>query len=160
MLLGVIGDTHGDVHSIKQAVAAAGPVDLWLHTGDFCQDALSLKLFTGVKVIVVAGNCDRRIGAKPDEFIELAGYRVWLTHGHSYGVKQNQEELRYWAQQYEADIVVYGHTHQAGVMVESNLLLFNPGSTSMPGKGKKRTFGIIELQSGRNGIRPNLLSIP
>ena len=159
MLVGIIGDTHGDVHSIRQAVALTEPVDLWLHTGDFCRDARSLTALTGIPVISVAGNCDGRGEAKPDEFIELAGYRIWLTHGHHFGVKQNLYELRDWASQYESDIVVYGHTHQPAIITESTLLLFNPGSAAMPRRGKSRTFGVIELKDGREGILPRLITI-
>ena len=159
MLVGIIGDTHGDIHSIRQAVALTEPVGLWLHTGDFCRDARSLTALTGIPVISVAGNCDGRGEAKPDEFIELAGYRIWLTHGHHFGVKQNLDELRDWASQYESDIVVYGHTHQPAIITESTLLLFNPGSAAMPRRGKKRTFGVIELKDGREGILPRLITI-
>ena len=33
--IGVLGDSHGDIRSISQAVSLAGKVDLWMHTGDF-----------------------------------------------------------------------------------------------------------------------------
>lgn len=159
MRIGIMGDTHGDIHSIKQAVAAAGPVELWLHTGDFCRDAQTLAAITGVPVTSVAGNCDGRADANPDEFIEAAGYRIWLTHGHRHGVKQNLNDLCNWAHQYEADIVVYGHTHQADVIQEPELLLFNPGSAAMPRRGKNRTCGVLELVPERNGMLSHLIRV-
>ncbi|HWR30039.1 MAG TPA: YfcE family phosphodiesterase [Negativicutes bacterium] len=160
MRIGVIGDTHGDIHSIKQAVGAIGPVDLWMHTGDFFRDALVLGTFVDVPVTSVAGNCDGRVDAKADEFVEMAGYQIWLTHGHRHGVKQNLKDLRDWAQRYEADIVVFGHTHQPESIVEKGLLLFNPGSCSMPKRGKSRTCGMIDLMPERQGIFPHIISIP
>ena len=159
MRIGVMGDSHGDRLSIKQAATAIGPVDLWLHTGDFCRDAAVLAELSCVPVIVVAGNCDGRIDAKLDEFLDVADYRIWLTHGHRHGVKQNLEDLREWAYRYEVDIVIYGHTHQTEIITEPNLLLFNPGSTSLPKRGKTRTCGVIELQPERGGIQSRLISI-
>lgn len=160
MIVGVIGDSHGDIHFIEQAVAIAGNVDLWLHTGDFCRDAQLMASMVDVPVKFVTGNCDARSDAKPDEFMELGGYRIWLTHGHRYGVKQNLDELRYWARQFEADIVVYGHTHQSDITLDSGKVLFNPGSIAMPRRGKRRTFGIMELKSEGEGVFPRLISLP
>ena len=73
MRIGIMGDTHGDVFSMQQAIAEAGPVERWLHTGDFFRDSLLLATIVSVPVTAVAGNCDGRAEAKPDEFIEVAG---------------------------------------------------------------------------------------
>jgi putative phosphoesterase len=158
--IGVLGDSHGDFRSLNQAVSLAGTVDLWLHTGDFCRDALVLATLTTTPVLMVAGNCDGRNEAKPDEFIELAGFQLWLTHGHRHGVKQDTRDLTAWALRYEADIVVYGHTHQALIQSEAGILLFNPGSTALPRRGKKGSFGILELTAQPAKITPQLISLP
>lgn len=159
MRIGLIGDTHGDVFSMQQAVAAAGPVEFWLHTGDFYRDSLLLATIASVPVTAVAGNCDGRAEAKPDEYVEVAGYRLWLTHGHHYGVKTDLSELRGWALRYEADVVVFGHTHQPFIGNESGLLLINPGSAAMPRRGQHRTCGVLELALERRKIIPHLISI-
>jgi putative phosphoesterase len=158
--IGVLGDSHGDLRSINQAVSLAGAVDLWLHTGDFCRDAMVLATLTTAQVLMVAGNCDGRSEAKPDEFVELAGFHIWLTHGHRHGVKQDTHDLADWALRYEADIVVYGHTHQALVKSDAGILLFNPGSTVLPRRGKKGTFGVLELSEQPSKINPQLISLP
>ncbi len=160
MRIGIMGDTHGNSFFIQQAVAAADSVDFWLHTGDFYRDAMFLSSFTGLAVTAVAGNCDGRAEAKPDEFLEVEGYRIWLTHGHSYGVKLGLNELCEWARRYEADIVVFGHTHQAEILNEAGLLLINPGSAAMPRHGKKRTIVVLELKPQRTGIQSRFISIP
>lgn len=157
--IGVMGDSHGDVISIRRVVERAGNVDLWLHTGDFFQDSQILASYSGVPVVAVAGNCDGRIAAKPDEFLQLGGVAVWLTHGHRFGVKQGLEELVDWAMRYEADIVVFGHTHQTLSEQRGSLLLFNPGSVSMPRRGKAGTYGIIELNAQERKIIPWIYSV-
>ena len=162
MRIGIMGDTHGDILSIQQAVSAAGPVEFWLHTGDFYRDSLIIAAISSVSVIAVTGNCDGRTEAKPDEFVEVAGLRLWLTHGHRYGVKTDLSELREWALRYEADVVVFGHTHQPFIGNESGLLFFNPGSPAMPRRGRSRTCGVLELiseRSGQNEFLPCLISI-
>ena len=159
MRIGIMGDSHGDSYSIKRAVQAARNVDLWLHTGDYYRDGAILACLTNLEVIAVAGNCDGRINAKPDEFVDVGGYRLWLTHGHRYGVKYDLTELRDWADRFEVDIVVFGHTHQSFVAQESGLLLFNTGSTALPRRGASPTCGILELVSERKEILPRLISI-
>ena len=158
--IGVLGDSHGDTRAIKQAVSLAGAVDLWLHTGDFCRDAMFLATLTTAPVLMVAGNCDGRSEAKPDEFAQLAGFHIWLTHGHRHGVKQDTHDLAAWALRYEADIVVYGHTHQTAAWSQDGIQFFNPGSASQPRRGNKRTIGLLELNETPQKLLFQLISLP
>ena len=157
--IGVLGDSHGDTRAIKQAVSLAGAVDLWLHTGDFCRDAMFLATLTTAPVLMVAGNCDGRSEAKPDEFAQLAGFHIWLTHGHRHGVKQDTHDLAAWALRYEADIVVYGHTHQTAAWSQDGIQFFNPGSASQPRRGNKRTIGLLELNASPPKLLFQLISL-
>ena len=79
MKIGLTGDTHGSMQAMRRVIAAAPPVEQWLHTGDYGRDALYLKAQTGLPVTAVAGNCD--VGDKsvnPDEFVtrSLCGGRT------------------------------------------------------------------------------------
>lgn len=56
--------------------------------------------------------------------IEIDGVRVHVSHGHEVG-SPTPEKL---AAQYDADVVVYGHTHQQLVTVFDDRLFVNPGS--------------------------------
>jgi len=160
MRIGVMGDTHGDMNAIRRAVAAVGSVGIWLHTGDFCRDARMLSVLTGEPVTVVSGNCDGRSSeAKPDEFLEVQGYRIWLTHGHRHDVKYGLSDLENWARRYEADIVVYGHTHQPYNAIVNGILFFNPGSASEPRRGKNRTCGVLTVSPEKSGVNPQLICI-
>ena len=159
MRIGVMGDTHGDANAVRQAVKAIGTADIWLHTGDFHRDALLISALTGEQVIAVQGNCDGQSGAKPDEFIEIFGYKIWLTHGHRHAVKQGLSELESWAHRYEADAVIYGHTHQALNETVNGILLFNPGSAAEPRRGKSRTCGVIDVLPDKAGLVSQLICI-
>lgn len=146
MRIGVVSDTHGDLYGLKSVIAAAGPVDYWLHAGDYYQDGCRLKELTGVPVTGVAGNCDRNKAVLPDEYINIAGKVIWLTHGHRYNVKYGITELVLWAKQYEAAVTVFGHSHMPYNSWHDGILIFNPGSPSAPRGGSNHSFGILDIK--------------
>lgn len=148
MKIGVISDTHGSRADIRRAVSAAGEVDLWLHAGDYSQDARYLVEVSGKEVVAVAGNCDGRTEAKIDEFVDIGGKKVWLTHGHRYQAKERCRELTWWAGQYGADIVIYGHSHIPDISWSGSILLFNPGSVAHPRGGFPASCGRLEVVDG------------
>ena len=59
MKIGITGDTHGNQQIIRKIIQETPPVEMWLHTGDYSQDAYLLESMSGLPVIKVAGNCDR-----------------------------------------------------------------------------------------------------
>ena len=158
MRIGVISDTHGNIPAIRRAIVAVGPVDIWLHAGDFSQDANALAEFTGLPVTAVAGNCDKEATAKIDEFIEVAGKRIWLTHGHRYQVKERVKELVWWSRQFGADIVIYGHSHWPEIIEEAGILVLNPGSAAYPRQAKIPTAGLLEI-TGDGQVRSSLIQL-
>lgn len=141
MRVGVISDTHGDHVTIRQIVKLFADVDLWLHAGDCSQDAEYLASVAVAPVVAVRGNCDGHTTAKIDEFVEIAGHKIWLTHGHRYHVKQGTHELVEWGKQYEVDVVVYGHSHVPGHHWDEGILIFNPGSAY----GSHATCGVLDI---------------
>lgn len=83
--IGITGDTHGSKQAIRQVLHAVPPVEYWFHTGDYSQDGRFLVAETKLPLLAVCGNTDPGEGkANVDEFITLAGQRIWLTHGHRY----------------------------------------------------------------------------
>ena len=145
MKIGVISDSHGDFAVLERIVVQSEPVDLWLHGGDYCKDGMYLSELTGLPVTIVSGNCDRTHTAFPDQFLDIAGKHIWMTHGHRYNVKDGVEELIWWAKQYHADVVVYGHTHVAYCQLHEGILIMNPGSPKAPRAGTKPSYGIIHI---------------
>ena len=108
MKIGITGDTHGSKQAIRQVLHAVPPVEYWFHTGDYSQDGRFLVAETKLPLLAVCGNTDLGEGkANVDEFITLAGQRIWLTHGHRYLHGYQVSELAWWARKLEADIVVF-----------------------------------------------------
>jgi len=143
MRIGIISDTHGDEDAIKRAARKVPNADLWLHAGDCSQDAGLLADLVTVPVIAARGNCDGHVAARIDEFVEVTGHKIWLTHGHHYSVKSGQWDLVRLAADHGVDIVIYGHTHIHDNRVQEGILLFNPGSAY----GKRGTCGILDIDS-------------
>lgn len=143
MRIGVVSDSHGSESALRRAVAAAGQVEMWLHAGDYSQDAGFLRRLTGLAVVAVAGNCDGMTDAKVDEFVTVGGKQIWLTHGHRYDAKRRPEELAWWGRQYGADAVVYGHSHVPDVSRVEGVLLFNPGGAVHPRRGFPPSCGVL-----------------
>ncbi len=157
MRIGVLSDSHGSQSAIARAVAAAGPVSMWLHAGDYSRDARLLAALTGLPVTTVAGNCDGVTDAKIDEFIAAGGRKIWLTHGHRYQAKERSGELLWWGRQYGVDVVVYGHSHVPDVSRHDGVLLFNPGGAVHPRGGHPPSCGVLTID--RDKVAAEIIEI-
>lgn len=150
MKIGITGDTHGSVQAMRKLLQLTPPVDLWLHTGDHATDANMIQHATGIKAVSVRGNCDYiGDGVLFDEYLELEGYKLWLTHGHKYIEHSVKADLGYWAHQLGQDIVVFGHTHEPLCEYYDDTLLINPGSPSRPRGGSVACFAVLTLEAGK-----------
>lgn len=159
MRLGIMSDSHGDIAAIRRGFQVMDPVDEWLHAGDYAQDANFVEKISKVPVTAVAGNTDGSIvHAKWDEFIEINGIKIWLTHGHRYKVKLGIQELIWWGHQYDVQLVVFGHTHIPEITTAEQLMLVNPGSIAFPSQGRKPTMALVEI-SATGQIRPRIVEV-
>ncbi len=148
MKIAILGDSHnhlGILDRMQEEDRFQG-VELILHTGDMCNDGSYLEEITGIKVIGVKGNADPVYSPCETEVVlELEGYKIYLTHGHQYGVEDNNDRLFYRGKEIGADIVVFGHSHIPLTIEEENMLLLNPGSIGFPRGLSNKSYGIITL---------------
>jgi uncharacterized protein len=123
-VVGLISDTHGLLRpGVREALTG---VELILHSGDVGGSGIldELRLIAPVKAVF--GNTD------PEDEPELAqaiivaidGIRVHVSHGHEVG-SPTPAKL---AVKYDADVVVFGHTHRPLVSRLGNQLFVNPGA--------------------------------
>ncbi len=117
---------------MEQCVEKTQP-DAIIHLGDFVWDGENLAAkYPGIRVIQVAGNCDRyRVAPDyPTIRVEtICGVRFFCTHGHLHGVKTFTDRLVADARRYNADIALYGHTHMHEIHKEDcGIWVVNPGS--------------------------------
>jgi len=129
MLVGVISDTHDNLTTLRKALALFRErrVAHIIHAGDWVAPfAVKPFIECGIPFTGVFGNNDGekagihkltdRIHPSPHVF-ELGGRRIVLTHDQN----RASEELNK-----DADILIFGHTHQVAVEKGSPLVL-NPG---------------------------------
>jgi uncharacterized protein len=122
-LIGLIADTHGLVRP-EVFVALAG-VELILHAGDVGDGVLE-ELETIAPIRGVYGNTDRRDDPRlPGERVEVFdGVRVHVSHGHELGSPTPEALLA----TYDADVLVYGHTHRPLLVRADGRWVVNPGA--------------------------------
>jgi len=123
-VVGLISDTHGlirpDVHT-----ALAG-VELILHAGDVRGDDILDELELIAPVRAVRGNTDPLGDPRLPEYVDLevGGVRIHISHGHEVGAPTPEKLLA----RYDADVIVYGHTHKALVVNVDGRWVVNPGA--------------------------------
>jgi putative phosphoesterase len=123
-VIGLISDTHGlvrpDVHT-----ALAG-VELILHAGDVGGDDILDELQLISPVHAVYGNTDAPGQPRLTESIEMTigDVRVHVSHGHEVGSPTPAKLLA----RYDADVIVYGHTHKQLLTNVESRWVINPGA--------------------------------
>lgn len=173
----VLSDSHGNPHIMQSIIASFGPLcDVMCFCGDGIFDLVEIleigfadpdfcKKIPPV-IYFVKGNgdnststifTDKRIPITVPEYQEfaLAGKKVFLTHGHRYGVYYGTENLRNEAIERGCNIVCYGHTHVPNAMrthftKDGNkefLGILNPGSCAQARGGMPNTFATIDINS-------------
>lgn len=122
-LIGLISDTHG---LVRPAVFDAfHGVDLILHAGDV-GDGVLAELQAIAPVHAVLGNTDAAGTPGLVESIdrEIEGVRIHVSHGHELGSPRPERLLV----RYDADVIVYGHTHRQLVVEHDGRWVVNPGA--------------------------------
>lgn len=124
LVVGLISDTHGQVRAdVHRALAG---VDFILHAGDVCGDEVLMELDLIAPVTAVYGNCDDQDHPRLARRVERTerGVRLHVSHGHELGVPTVDRLLA----TYDADVIVYGHTHRPLIVRAGGRLVVNPGA--------------------------------
>lgn len=150
MLVGLISDTHipSRAEALPDFVAQAfRGVDLILHAGDI-NDMTVLRALNDIALTeAVAGNTDPAGLAAALGFqleLDLAGFRVGLTHGHlGRGRTTPERALNTFP---GAQVVVFGHSHNPLVLNLNGVLLVNPGSPTDKRRQAQYSLGLLSLK--------------
>lgn len=144
----VFSDSHGDVDHMIRAVRLENPA-LCFFLGDGEYDLTRLqRRFPSLPVNAVRGNCDLRSTLPRALTCAAGGVRIFATHGHLYGVKHDPiyRELCEAALAENADVVLFGHTHEPFRDRTMGMELLNPGSI---GPTTRPSYGLILLDGDR-----------
>jgi phosphoesterase, MJ0936 family len=144
-VLGLISDTHGLIRpGVHDALTG---VELILHAGDVGGSAIldELRLIAPVKAVF--GNTDPpgEPGLVEEIVLEVGGLRVHASHGHEVG-SPTPAKL---AVRYDADVVVYGHTHRPLVTRHDGRLFVNPGAAGPKRFDISPTVGKLIIANGK-----------
>lgn len=138
----VVSDTHGDLNTLIRVVNSQPTAEVIVHCGDgdaqvqFLKDNYKDKMIVGVK-----GNCDWSSFLPATEIIRVCGKTIFITHGHLYNAKVGLYQLMSAAREEKADILLFGHTHNAMTYYEDGLYMMNPGSCH----GYMASYGYIDI---------------
>ena len=147
-VVGLISDTHGllrpGVHT------ALTGVELILHSGDVGGSEILDELRLIAPVRAVFGNTDPAgdPGLAKEILIAIGGITVHVSHGHEVG-SPTPAKL---AARYDADIVVYGHTHRPLVSRVGKQLFVNPGAAGPKRFNLTPSIGRLTIEGGKSGV--------
>ncbi len=139
----IFSDSHRSFNPMVKAIEKEGKVDLIIHAGDVVGDAEDLHIMHPRQAVAyVKGNNDWWDNSAPeDRFFEFDGVKIFLTHGHNYGVKYSLSKLIQKGKKMGADICIFGHTHISHNEMHEGITLFNPGSAT-------KNYGVLDTDKG------------
>ena len=158
MTLLIVSDSHGRYERLGSLFEMHKNVDALIFLGDGLLDLDRAGVrdypFT---VFSVRGNWDSGRGsitamrAKDEMTFTFDGIKFFALHGHTKGVKSTLVNAIYAAEQSEADVLLFGHTHepidtylsQGEYNLNKPLHIFNPGSLA------NYSYGICEIRNGQ-----------
>lgn len=145
MKITVISDTHRNFDVLYDIVRKNLDSDTFIHLGDGENEFYDVQsAFYDKPFIYIKGNCDYG-SYRPNLVTELGGKRFYMCHGNAFDRVKLKEYLAATAAANGCDIALFGHTHVPCCENVNGVLLFNPGSPSLPRGGNPPTYGIITV---------------
>ncbi|MFR9069700.1 phosphodiesterase [Paraclostridium tenue] len=164
MKIGVMSDTHGSLVYFEKALEVLSDCDILLHAGDVLYHGPRNDLPKGYNpkgviskineldnILIARGNCDADVDQMvinhpiqgPYVLSQFGETRILINHGY---VDSKEETIKK-AKSMGADILILGHTHVKELFVDENLIVINPGSTSIPKDGSHSVATIDIIQT-------------
>jgi len=139
----IISDSHGLTEELTM-IKERHQTDYMIHCGDSELDFDQKEMEGFYKV---AGNCDFDGRYPNEQLLTINGLTFFVAHGHLHHVKRNVMAISYRAEEENAQIVCFGHTHIAGAEKIGNQVLINPGSIHQPRYRQEKTYALMEWKS-------------
>ena len=171
MKIGVMSDTHGSLTYFEKALDVLSDCDVLIHGGDilyhgprndipegYNPKGLISKINSLDNIIIARGNCDADVDQmvinhpiqSPYVMSQFGETRIVTTHGYT----DSKEDTINKAKSMGADILILGHTHVKELYLDENLVVLNPGSTSIPKDGTN-SVAIIDIIQSEDEIDMN-----
>jgi putative phosphoesterase len=161
--VGLISDTHVPARAPlipKMVFKIFENVDFIVHAGDLVQLDVIDELEQLAPVLAVHGNMDGPdvSGALPKlNTLKIYGWKIGVMHDPN--TLFGRGKMREIAKQNGFNAFVYGHTHNASIKWEGQLLYVNPGSPTNPMASfiNKPSVGLLKVT--KDAITPEIVQI-
>ena len=139
----VLSDSHSYFDKVLKIFEKEKP-DIVIGAGDGIKDIEELSyIYPKAEYYMVKGNCDYFDRSHNEEnLFEIDNIKIFLTHGHLYGVKRSLSSIKEIGKKLSVSLIVFGHTHKPYIEKDGDITLFNPGAT------EDGRYGIIILEKG------------
>ncbi|WP_027702535.1 phosphodiesterase [Metaclostridioides mangenotii] len=172
MKIGVISDTHGSLTYFDKAMKALSDCDMLFHGGDILYHGprndlpegynpkpMIKKLNALKNIVIVKGNCEADVDQmvlkhpiqNPYAVCQINKTRFILNHGYT----EPKETIIEKAKNMGADVLILGHTHIKELTDLGDIIVLNPGSTSIPKDGSN-SVATIEVLEGSDKTKNKL----
>ena len=132
----VTSDTHGAEQALQKLILQNQSATTLIHLGDGAAEFFKLQnQFKTLNMIIVRGNCDFNYfnNLPTERIIQINEHlKIFACHGHTFNVKQNPMALIHAAQKNNANLALFGHTHNRFLTTTNGLTILNPGSLAKP----------------------------
>jgi putative phosphoesterase len=145
MLVGLVSDTHSLIR--PEVFTALAGVDLILHAGDVGGSNVLVELGAIAPIQAVYGNTDGPgdPNLRGRLLIDVDGLSIHVSHGHEVGSPTPEKLLA----RYDADVIVFGHTHKPLVERSGSRLVVNPGAAGPRRFSLKPSVARMTVNDGR-----------
>jgi putative phosphoesterase len=161
--VGLIADTHVPSRAKcipKKVFQIFENADFIVHAGDLVQLAVIDELEQLAPVLAVHGNMDgpEVSGALPKlNALKIYGWKIGVMHDPK--ALFGRGKMREIAKQNGFDAFVYGHTHNASIKWEGQMLYINPGSPTNPLSSFINKPTVALLKVTKEGITPEIVHV-
>ncbi len=150
----VFSDTHGRFTRLPAAldkIEKAGGVEMVLHLGDYGADAETIaERLKNVPFAAVRGNNDYFSNLPRKRIVQVGDALLYMVHGDAY---YNLGPLIREAKKERCAAALFGHTHEPLLQADGELLIVNPGSLSLPRRGYKASFALLEIDGADVNVK-------
>ena len=147
--IGIISDTHGLLR--KEVLEQLKICDVILHAGDMDTPEVLDELRMLGRIYAVRGNNDRGFWAQKLQntlSFSIEGVRFFMVHDRRDAGRAC----------FDADVVVFGHTHNYFQETMDGQLWLNPGSCGYSRFGLPPTMALMEISQGDFTVKQIVLS--
>lgn len=136
----LVADNHGLILPLKRILLKHPAADYYWHLGDSELELDELRPF-----MTVRGNNDYDFRFPKEKLLEVEALRILLVHGQHEVSFFSDKLLIAKAQQFAADLTLFGHTHRYADFTVGNCRFLNPGSCAYPRDGLPPSYVLLTL---------------